>query len=313
MCMKNKIDKYFHGGLSPEEEAEMQQLLCSEEVSDELDSAMRDLFDECCSESRPHRVIARLVPYIISAAAVLALFIFIPRAHDKGITEGEKLISAIEWVEESVPQGQNRVVELSDGTILHLNAGSRLTYPKKFFGDARNIFMSGEAFLQVAKDPEHPFVVKSGEVKVTVLGTSFNFKDFPDSRNVEILLMEGSVKVDIDTPEGPHELRLSPGDKMRYNRVEGKVDITNFKPDKYKTFYEDNSLHFFDVEMSDIARELSRRFDQEIVVMDDKLASRRYFAIFTNNESLDDVLNAMNADGRISIRRSKGIIYLQSK
>ena len=63
--------------------------------------------------------------------------------------------------------------------------------------------------------------------------------------------------------------------------------------------------------MSDIAQELSRRFNKQIVVMDEELASRRYFAIFTNNESLEDVLNSMCTDGRMAYNESNGIIFLQ--
>ena len=310
--MKNRLDEYFHGKLTPGQESQMQQYICDNADSEELDSVMRDVFDECMKQARPYHRVTRLIPYALASAAVLALLIFLPHAHEQGRIEGEQRISAIEWVEESVPLGETRVVTLSDGTVLHLNAGSRLTYPKEFFGKTRNVFMSGEAFLQVAKDKDHPFVVNSGDLKVTVLGTTFNLKDFPDNRNVELLLMEGSVKVSLSTGQGNREVMLTPGDKMRYNRLDGMVDITDFNPDKYKTFYEDNSLHFFDVEMSDIAKELSRRFDQEIVVTDERLASRRYFAIFTNNESLDDVLKVMNADGKMSVMRKGGIIYLQS-
>lgn len=309
--MKNELEEYFAGRLSTAQENEMQKYICSHADDEELDSSMRDLFDSCCAAQRPHKIIRTILPCTFAVAAVLALCILLPYSFRKGIDAGVERISSIEWVEVNVPFGEKRVLTLPDSTILHLNAGSRLVYPEEFFGDERKVFISGEAFLDVAKDPEHPFIVNSGDVKVTVRGTSFNFKDFSDSRNVEILLMEGSVKVDVTTPNGVKELFLSPGDKMRYNRVDGAVDISNFSPAKYKTFYEDNSLHFFDVEMTDIAQELSRRFNQKIVVSDEKLASYRYFAIFSNNESLDEILRTMCADGRMRVRRSNGIIFLQ--
>ena len=65
--------------------------------------------------------------------------------------------------------------------------------------------------------------------------------------------------------------------------------------------------------MADIAKELSRRFDCEIVIMDEELASRRYFSIFTNNETLDQILSVMSSDGKMRVRRSGKTIYLQSK
>jgi ferric-dicitrate binding protein FerR (iron transport regulator) len=226
---------------------------------------------------------------------------------------GEDRIASIEWVEVNVPSGQKQTVTLSDGTVLHLNSGSRLTYPAEFSGNSRTIFMDGEAFLDVAKDPDHPFIIKSQNVDVTVLGTSFNFRNFAQERMAELLLMEGSVEACVSIPDDTRTVRLRPGDKMRYNRLDGKMDIERFAPASYKAFYRDNSLHFFDMEMADIAKELSRRFNCDIVVVDEELASRRYFSIFTNNETLDQILSVMSSDGKMRVRHSGKTIYLQSK
>lgn len=311
--MKEKIYDYFHGNLSSEQEEEVQKVLCENAGSPDVDSAMRDVFEECCRKASSRRSPAiRAIPYIVSAAVALSAVICLPRAYDLGQKSGEEKIASIEWVEESVPAGKEKTITLADGTIMHLNSCSRITYPREFSGNSRNVFVSGEAFVQVAKDPDHPFVINSPDVKVTVLGTTFNFKNFSDCRNVELLLMEGSVKAAVTTSSGEREVRLSPGDKLRYDRYEEKIDLERFSPKKYKAFYENHSLHFFDVEMTDIAKELERRFNQPIVVKDHKLASRRYFAIFTNNETLDEILRAMNADNRMKITKSGEIIYLQS-
>ena len=121
--------------------------------------------------------------------------------------------------------------------------------------------------------------------------------------------MEASVSGQNDT----RVIRLKPGDQMKYNRENDKLDVIRFDPAGYKAFYEDNSLYFFDMEMADIAADLSRRFNCEIVVLDEALATRRYFSIFTNDETLDQILAVMSSDGKMLVKRSGKTIYLQSK
>ena len=315
--MKDLLHKYFFDLLSSREEKEVQEYICTNKESKELNAALRDLFDECLVPERKR--VGHSVPWVrialgfLSFAAAVALLILIPVSYKAGMDAGVNQVASIEWIEVNVPFGEKQTITLSDGTILHLNSGSRLTYPAEFTGESRTVFMDGEAFLDVAKDPAHPFTIKSQNVDITVLGTSFNFRNFAQERTAELLLMEGSVEACVSIPNDTRTVRLKPGDKMRYNREDGKMDIERFAPSGYKAFYEDNSLHFFDMEMADIAKELSRRFDCEIVIMDEELASRRYFSIFTNNETLDQILSVMSSDGKMRVRRSGKTIYLQSK
>ena len=314
--MKSTLRNYFFDRLSSREEKKVQEYICTNKESEELNDALRDLFDECLApEGKQVRHVqwGRIALISLASAAVAALLVLIPISYKAGMDAGEDRIASIEWVEVNVPSGQKQTVTLSDGTVLHLNSGSRLTYPAEFSGNSRTIFMDGEAFLDVAKDPDHPFIIKSQNVDVTVLGTSFNFRNFAQERMAELLLMEGSVEACVSIPDNTRTVRLRPGDKMRYNRLDGKMDIERFAPASYKAFYRDNSLHFFDMEMADIAKELSRRFNCDIVVVDEERASRRYFSIFTNNETLDQILSVMSSDGKMRVRRSGKTIYLQSK
>ena len=315
--MKNKLRDYFFDRLSMREEEEVQKFICANNGSQELDNALRELFDESLAASdqqiRRRSVLKRTVPYLVAAAAALALLIIIPVKYKAGLNTGEERIAAIEWIEVSVPYGEKQSVTLADGTVLHLNSGSRLTYPAAFSGSTRTVFMDGEAYLDVAKDPEHPFIIKSPSIDIKVLGTSFNFKNFAQERTAELLLMEGSVEASVTIPNDTRVVRLKPGDRLHYNRENGNLDVARFNPADYKAFYQDNALHFYDMEMADIAQELSRRFNCEIVVLDEQLATRRYFSIFTNNETLDQILSVMSSDGKMSVRRSGKTIYLQSK
>jgi len=314
--MRNKLRDYFYDRLSSREEKDVQELFCAHAGEENFDDILMGIFDECIESSRKQKKnrfsFRRTVPYIVAVAAVAALVIFIPVSYRNGLSEGEDRIASIGWEEVNVPYGEKQTVTLSDGTVLHLNSGSRLTYPSQFSGDSRTVFLDGEAYLDVAKNSECPFIIKSRNLDVKVTGTSFDFRNFSQERIAELLLMEGSVEVSASVSNGARMVRLCPGDKLRFDRKMGKVELSRFKVESYKTFHDNNALHFSDMEMRDIAKELSRCFNKNIIVMDEKLASKRYFSIFTNNESLDQVLSAMNSDGKMRIRKSGDTIYLQS-
>ena len=217
-----------------------------------------------------------------------------------------------EWLEQQVPYGEMASLTLPDGTQLHLNSGSRITYPSAFTGKERRIFVEGEIFADVAKDPRKPFIIQSGEVGIRVLGTRFNFKSYANTDCIEVLLVEGSVRFDIDAPTRKQQLTMKPGDMVQYDRATGDIDLTTFQPGHFKSFADDRAIHFFNLRMRDIASDLERLFGTHIVILDEALAQARYFAYFTNNENLDQILSAINSDRKMQILRRDGVIYLSS-
>ena len=108
--------------------------------------------------------------------------------------------------------GEKSTVTLPDGTKVKLNSGTALRYTDQFSDDVRHVYLSGEAFFEVVKDPEHPFVVETGHFSTTVLGTSFNVRAFEGQR-AEVTLVEGKVKVQ----QGDSDIYLAPSDQLTYN------------------------------------------------------------------------------------------------
>ena len=88
-----------------------------------------------------------------------------------------------------IPYGKRFELQLSDGTIVHLNSGTTLKYPVKFIASGnRQVFLDGEAFFDVAKDKTHPFVVNADNLNVRVLGTHFNVSNYPEDKLTDIVL-----------------------------------------------------------------------------------------------------------------------------
>lgn len=141
---------------------------------------------------------------VLALTAVLGYFQFFHRVSDD-------LARARPQVYD-VPPGAKANFTLSDGTRVFLNGGSRIIYPESFSADERTIEIEGEAFLEVAKDPQRPFTVKTGTLTTEALGTAFNVRN--DGTAVEVALVEGAVRV-TSAPKGLDErsVILAPGSR----------------------------------------------------------------------------------------------------
>jgi transmembrane sensor len=327
----DKLKAYIEGKLSPSQEKEvqdwiaqqgdnpeflqrMQELLGSqEEIQDNqvADNAFKEVSGKLGigqgndgRKSHPASVVLRWCAAV--AACLLLPFI--------GITGYKALDHSddVNWIERKVPVGQVENLTLADGTHLLLNSGSRVTYPERFSGKERKIFVDGEVLAEVAKDPRHPFIIRSGEVGIKVLGTRFDFKSYDNTECVEVLLLEGSVRFDATHDGKSNDLTMKPGDMIQYNRSSGEISMKNFNKDSFRSFGDGRAIHFFSIPLSDITNDLERIFGTKIVILDENLAQKKYFAIFTNNESLDQILSALSSKSEMKIVHKDGVIYLTS-
>ena len=316
--------------MSPEKELDFQEMLLRESGNPFVDEALQSLFGECMdagSAERPRskRHNGRL-PVYISAAAALCALVALPLSYRSGreaareefacvieVSRAEtEQARGVQWLEKKVPQGRVDSLMLADGTRLYLNSGSRITYPSSFEGDTRRVFVDGEVLACVTKDTNRPFCVQSGDVEVKVLGTTFDLKAYSDDGVVEACLLEGAINLSVQNEKGGREVRMKPGNVVQYDRTTGSLKMNSFDISIYKSFAQGRVLRFADLSMQDIARDLQRTFGVKVVVMDEKLSATRFFAIFTNGESLDEILRAMNRNHRMRITRRDGVVYLAS-
>lgn len=323
------LKKYFAGELTSQEEAQVQAWLVehSEDplVQEALLAIMSDMETEDKTVSSPayvkvsrrlglerksrfEKTVRTIGRWVMGVAACVMLPLLGAFVYDR-LSVPEQA----DWLELKVPYGQTDELVLADGTRLHLNAGTRVTYPSVFLGSERKVFIEGEVFAEVAKNPEQPFIIASGDVDVKVLGTTFNFKAYDNTECVELILLEGAVQVDIDANTRTKHIQLHPGEMVQYDRKSGEIEMKDFQPHLYKGFHDDGSIHFFNLRLSDIASDLERLFGVKVVLLDEKLADTRYFAWFSNNETLDQILDGINVDGRMKFRKKDNVIYISKK
>lgn len=189
----------------------------------------------------------------------------------------------------TVPYGKRFELEFSDGTVAYLNAGSSLKYPIKFLeGQEREIFLVGEAFLDVVKDPNRPFTVKtSNNLDIRVLGTKFNVSNYPEDETTEVVLVEGSVGLQVD--DKTNNVILEPGFKGSFDR--GEKDITT-KPviTSIYTSWMNGNLVFRNATFENIMKRLERHYNVTITNQNQKYFQRKFNANF-GNEPIETVLN----------------------
>tara|TARA_R100001369_G_scaffold39232_1_gene65303 strand:+ start:3803 stop:4933 length:1131 start_codon:yes stop_codon:yes gene_type:complete len=217
-----------------------------------------------------------------------------------GVQKGNRItykvdsnIGELVYNELEIPFGKIFEVELSDGTVVHLNSGTRIKYPVKFLKTGkREIFIKGEAYFKVAKDKEHPFVVHSDEVSVQVLGTQFNFSSYDEDDEIKTVLVEGSVSMtNVLSPED--HLVLVPGRKGTWNRMshithEEKVDVGLY------TGWIKGELVFRDVSFKDMSKKLERSYNVIIENNNELLSAKILNARFNVDiESIEDVMKSI--------------------
>ena len=298
MKITNDILKdYFYDKCSHEEEIEIQKWL-TENDNDQVDQRFREIISEIQMEDRelsqkaflkfqeathPRQVrtlqpkFRRTIHRIQQVAAVL----FIPLLLLAGYLLLNKKANT-HWNDITVPHGMHQTLTLSDGTRLHVNSGTRVIYPSEFTEDKREIFVSGELFAEVAKNPDKPFIISAGDVHVQVLGTKFNLRAYGNIETIEVALVEGSVL--FKTPTHPNEL-LTKGEMIQYNRISQKIVRDTFLANMYKCPAKNEGFYFSNLPLSDIVKELEYYFDTRIIILDQKLADSNYIAYFTNGEN----------------------------
>ena len=206
--------------------------------------------------------------------------------------------------------GQKKTIGLPDGSIIKLNSGSKLTYPLPFPVDHRSVELEGEAFFEVTKDVERPFVILSGKLKTKVLGTSFNVRSYEDENTISVSVLTG--KVEIENEEGRSDI-LYPEDMGVYNKDDRGMIKTNF--DSKSVFgWKDGLLMFKDMEISAIFSDLEKWYGVEIIVERGLKITGKYTGEY-QNASLERILDGISYTSKFSytINEDKVLITKQNK
>ena len=217
------------------------------------------------------------------------------QAGNKLVYENNSDLEKVSYNTIKIPYGKKFQLQLSDGTLVHLNSGTTLKYPIKFIaGENRQVFLDGEAFFDVAKDKNHPFIVNADNLNVRVLGTHFNVSNYPEDAATDVVLVEGSVGMYNSNEEfnADKNTILKPGYKGSFNRENATMMTKPVITDIY-TSWINGGLTFRNMTFKNIITKLERRYNVTIINKNEKLANEKFNASF-KEESIENVMSYFN-------------------
>lgn len=176
---------------------------------------------------------------------------------------------------------------LPDGTKVWLNKNTTLKYPREFSEQGRNVYMEGEAYFDVKRNPEKPFIVRSEAMQVRVLGTVFNFKSDKTNRSAVATLIKGEIEVKGNHDEGM--IVLSPGQKAELNAVSRRLVVKQV--DTGIDNWHNNQFVFEKADIFTIARTLENSYGVRIILAPEMDSTKTYSGTLMKKKSVEEVLN----------------------
>jgi ferric-dicitrate binding protein FerR (iron transport regulator) len=180
-------------------------------------------------------------------------------------------------------------IALPDGSTVVLNAGSALDYPMVFSGKAREVSLNGEAYFDIAHDNEHPFIVHTGKLTTTVLGTAFNIRAYADQSDIIVTVTRGKVKVSDDKKVLGI---INPDQQITFNRSQEQteqkvVDVQSV------TSWMEKDIYFDDITIGHALVQLEKRFGISIRLSNENIRNCRFTATFVKGEDIGQILRIL--------------------
>ncbi len=256
--------------------------------------------------SMPHRSFLRRYRFLLSGAAAVILLTAAWWVLQGISKPGSAAISAPQQEIATLP-GSIRKIKLPDGSMVWLNEGSKMGYNDAFNNSVREVWLTGEAYFDVAKNPEKPFIIHAKKVNVKVLGTAFNVRALPDQSTVETSLVRGSVEVTIDgAPDTryllkPNQKLVVPADAKDSKTIASAVKYYPLKKvaDEHAdslitdVSWIDRKLAFYESNFRDLAVELEKRYHVSFVFRS-KAAEELVFTGVFHEQNLQQALHALS-------------------
>ena len=196
-----------------------------------------------------------------------------------------------EMIQCYVPEGEKQQLMLPDGSVVNINSGSVLIYPKEFKGDTRTLYLMGEANFSVQKDKEHPFIVNTSYLKVRALGTKFNVQAYSKSDKIITTLENGAVKVD-KIVEDENSFILSPNEQLEYNHKTGIFEKRIINAATYSGWIK-GELNFINQPLKEILATIQRVYAVDFVINPRLFTSDLYTIKFNRQEDINTIMKIL--------------------
>lgn len=317
------LKQFYQSSYPPEVEEKVQRWIIEDKWTAEKNNAMSDLWDEvdippndgtykALQEvkntirqlenrkryARMRHVLLRSAAVIIPVLLLLGSYLYINQD--------------VEMIEVATSGNQQQQCTLPDGTTVLLNSCTKVTYPSKFNDSTRVVTLEGEAYFTVTKDAAKPFIVKTNDLSVRVLGTKFNLSAYPTDDRSIATLNSGKIQVDVESGKSDSRYILKPNQEIVFNKIDKSVLINPATGEDIH--WKNGALLFQDATFNDIVNTIERRHNVIIDYNKQDFPNTPYTIKFLNNESLEDVLNILqDVVGGFEYKREKSRITIRKK
>lgn len=231
--------------------------------------------------------------YKIAAAIVLlAVFSFVIIYFSSKPTEE---LSSVQIITKENQRGRKSTIFLKDGSVVYLNAESKIHFPEVFSDSLREIQLEGEAYFDIAKDEAKPFIVSIGELKISVLGTSFNVNAYTDTEFIKISLNTGKVQIenDNDGNSDKKKVELNAGQCVSYSTKQNTFsNVSAFNP-ALDLAWKDGTIVFENAGMKEMLQRFERWYNVDFEIKNTPSFRWNYTGEFAN-QTLQDVLESLS-------------------
>ena len=223
--------------------------------------------------------------------------VYVDSLDNKGVGLQNRLIT---------PKGGEYTIMLADGTKVWVNAATEIRYPVKFAGKERRIRLEGEAYFEVTKDVDRPFIVEANGMEVKVYGTQFNVNTRRDDQ-IQTTLVEGSVSV---KPKGLAEVMLEPNQQAVFNKLAGRVTVRDVDVMPYVAWQSGN-YYFENKGMGEILDELSLWYDIQVFFMNPEMRNERFSGYLPRYEEIGGLLSLIEKTSHVHFEIKGRVIIVR--
>ena len=209
-----------------------------------------------------------------------------------------------------IPRGGEYFLTLADGTEVWLNAETEIRYPVQFTGNKRVVYLDGEAYFTVAPDKKKPFTVVSTHASVSVLGTQFNFRAYPDERDVQTTLVSGSVIM--QSEKYKQQIKLVPGEQGVLEKNSAKLMKQEVNTYLY-TAWKDGRFAFRDARLEDLFNILARWYDLSVFYQSPEAKDIRFTGDLNKTDDFKSILKIIEQNERVIFTVNQRTVFIQAK
>ena len=224
----------------------------------------------------------------------------------EGVMEEEPVYNTVR-----VPGGADYAVELADGTIARLNCETELRYPVRFVGKERRVYLDGEAFFEVAKNEEMPFIVETKQMQVEVTGTQFDVKAYAEDETMQATLVEGGVEV-CAYGAGSKPVALTPSQQYVLDVQTRQAEVKKVDVQLY-TGWVEGMFVFKNQRLEDVMTMLARWYSVDVFYIGESVKDIRLSANLGRYEHIDKILDIIQETNKIGFSRKGNVVTVMKK